>query len=348
MNTLLALAVLLAQANPPALAAGSAAPDFDLPGVDGKRYALKDFASSKVLLVLFNTVHCPTSQKYEERIGRLVGDYRDKGVGVAVISPSDPLAVRPDELGYTDLDDSFESMKLRAKDRKYNYPFLYDGETQAASRAYGPAATPHAFLFDSERKLRYAGRIDDNDAPERVKSHDLRNAIEALLQGRDVPVAQTRPRGCSTKWSTKRDSVKTYLEKIAKEPVAVEEGAVDAVTSLLRNDSGKARVLLLWTEPDGRALADFAQMYHWYRRRKVEFIAVALAGADRREKVEAALRKECASHRNLLVSPEAAEGLAAPPAIMVLSPSGEVVFKQKGGIDALEARRAVQSQLKED
>lgn len=347
MDGLAALLILAAQGNPPTLAPGSAAPDFDLPGVDGKRYTLKDFASSKALLVLFNTVHCPTSQKYEERIKKIASDYREKGVGVVVISPSDPLAVRPDELGYTDLDDSFESMKIRANDRGFTYPFLYDGETQAASRAYGPTATPHAFLFDADRKLRYAGRIDDNDAEARVKSHDLRNAIDAVLEGRNVTVAQTRPRGCSTKWSSKRDSVKQYLEKMAKEPVALEEGTLEQVKGLLKNDSGKVRVLLFWSAADGKSLAEFSRMYHWYRRRKTEFVAVALAGAERKEDLLAALRKECASHKNLFLPADLAEA-APPPALLVLAPGGEIVLRKKGGFDALEARRAIQSQLKED
>src|SRR3954469_324362 len=109
---------------------GAAAPDFRLPGVDGKTYALADFADAKVLVVVFTCNHCPTAQAYEGRIAKLHADYRDKGVAVVAISPNDPEAVRLDELGYTDLGDSFQEMKIRAKDRGYSYPYLYDGETQ--------------------------------------------------------------------------------------------------------------------------------------------------------------------------------------------------------------------------
>ena len=155
---LVAIAALLfwtgvAAADPPGLSTlpiGAAAPDFRLPGVDGKTYSLKDFADAKVLVVVFTCNHCPTAQAYEGRIARLHADYKDKGVAVVAISPNDPAAVRLDELGYTDLGDSFEDMKIRAKDHKFAYPYLYDGETQATSKAYGVLATPHVFVFDAD------------------------------------------------------------------------------------------------------------------------------------------------------------------------------------------------------
>lgn len=127
------------------LAIGDAAPGFKLPGVDGKEYSLKSFADSRLLLVVFTCNHCPTAQAYEERIAKLHADYKSKGVALVAISPNDPLAVRLDELGYTDLGDSFEDMKLRAKERKFEFPYLYDGDKQAAALAYGVVATPQSF-----------------------------------------------------------------------------------------------------------------------------------------------------------------------------------------------------------
>src|SRR3954447_8399474 len=164
---LFAMAALLlwtggAVADPPGLTTlpiGAQAPDFRLPGVDGKTYTLQDFAGSKVLVVIFTCNHCPTAQAYEDRVARLHADYRDKGVGVVAISPNDPAAVRLDELGYTDLGDSFEDMRIRAKDHHYAYPYLYDGETQSTARTYGVLATPHVFIFDADRRLRYVGRF---------------------------------------------------------------------------------------------------------------------------------------------------------------------------------------------
>src|SRR3954466_10393452 len=139
------------------LAPGSAAPDFTLPGVDGRDWSLMDFAEARALVVVFTCTHCPTAQAYEERLKKIVADYQPRGVAVVAISPNDPKSVRLDELGYTDLGDSFADMKTRAANRHFNFPFLYDGETENVSRSYGPVATPHAFLFDAQRRLRYVG-----------------------------------------------------------------------------------------------------------------------------------------------------------------------------------------------
>ena len=106
-----------------------------------------------------------------------------------------------------------------AKDKDFNFPYLYDGDNQKVSRAYGPVATPHVFVFDRARRLRFVGRIDDSDRPDQVTSHDTRNAIEALLAGKPVPVQRTKTFGCSIKWAEKRQSVKASLEAWAKEEV---------------------------------------------------------------------------------------------------------------------------------
>src|SRR5690348_9141292 len=166
---------------------GAAAPDFDLLGVDGKRHKLHDFDHAKILVVIFTCNHCPTAQAYEGRIKQLYADYKDKGVALVAINPNNPDAIRLDELGYTDLSDSFEEMKIRAKEHGFQFPYLYDGDTQKVAHAYGVLATPHVFIFDQQRKLRYVGRIDDSDVKQ-VHHQDARNAIEALLAGKPVPV----------------------------------------------------------------------------------------------------------------------------------------------------------------
>lgn len=223
-RTWVALAVLMgfvapATAEPPGLTTlpiGAAAPDFHLPGVDGKTYRLADFASAKVLVIIFTCNHCPTAQAYESRIIQMAKEYRDRGVAIVAISPNDPRAVRLDELGYTDLGDSFEDMKIRSKDRGFQFPYLYDGDTQKTATAYGVLATPHVFIFDAERKLRYVGRIDDGEVKP-PKSHDARSAIDALLAGKPVPVERTRVFGCSTKWADKAANAAQALEKWNRE-----------------------------------------------------------------------------------------------------------------------------------
>src|SRR6266853_4969550 len=146
----------------PVLPIGSSAPEFCLPGVDGQTHCLKDYATEKVLVIAFICNHCPTSQLYETRIKQIAEDYKDRSVAVVAIEPNNPDAVLLNEMGYTDVGDSIEDMKTRAEYRYFNFPYLYDGETQKISTAYGPSATPHLFIFDSERKLRYEGRVDNN------------------------------------------------------------------------------------------------------------------------------------------------------------------------------------------
>jgi peroxiredoxin len=167
-GALVAVVTTVALAADPAgfktLGIGDSAPDFKLPCVDGKDYTLADFAKSKLLAIIFTCNHCPTAQAYDDRIIQLHADYKDKGVALVAISPNDPLAVRLDELGYTEYSDSFDEMKQRAKDRNFKFPYLYDGETQKTSLAYGVLATPQVYLLDQGRKLRYVGRIDDSDA----------------------------------------------------------------------------------------------------------------------------------------------------------------------------------------
>ncbi|MEJ7617055.1 MAG: redoxin domain-containing protein [Pyrinomonadaceae bacterium] len=135
------------------LALGAPAPAFALRGVDGRIHRLRSFACARVLVVVFTCNHCPTAQAYEERLKQLSTDYRTQSVALVAISPNDNKSVRLDELGYTDLGDSLAEMKIRARDRKFNF-LACTTATRNRSRAYGPQAKPHAFVFDAARKLR--------------------------------------------------------------------------------------------------------------------------------------------------------------------------------------------------
>jgi len=240
------------------LAIGARAPGFALPGVDGKVHKLSDYDQAKVLVIVFTCNHCPTAQAYEGRIKKLAADFKDKGMALVAISPNDPEAVRLDELGYTDVGDSLEDMKIRAKAAQFNFPYLYDGLDQKVSKAYGPVTTPHVFVFDSERKLRFAGRVDNNERdPNKATSHDTRSAIEAVLAGKPVAVETTRTMGCSIKWSDKRDSVKQAFETWAKEPVGIEEIDLEGVKKLVKNDTDKLRLINIWSTACGPASSSF-------------------------------------------------------------------------------------------
>ena len=154
--------------NPPGfkeLAIGDSAPDFRLVGIDDQFMELGDFKDAKVLAVAFTSNHCPTSNGAFPRLIKMYHEMKGRGFDVVAINPNHPDGLRPDELGYSKYGDSFEEMKGHARDQGFPFPYLYDGDTQATAMAYGCLATPHIFLFDENRKLRYKGRIDDSRFP---------------------------------------------------------------------------------------------------------------------------------------------------------------------------------------
>jgi len=170
---------------------GDQAVHFSLPGVDGSQHALADYADKEAVAVIFSCNHCPYVRAWEGRMVQIQSDYADKGVQLLAISSNDARKYP---------DDSFPRMKERAKEKGFNFPYLYD-ETQEIAQAYGAERTPEVFLFDKSGVLHYHGAIDDNyDNPKAVQSHYLRRALDAVLAGQTPPTAQTPPVGCTIKW----------------------------------------------------------------------------------------------------------------------------------------------------
>jgi peroxiredoxin len=344
----------------PILAIGSPAPDFSLPGIDGQTHKLADYSASPLLMVMFLCNHCPTSQLYEGRVKKLVDDYSAKGVAFVAIQPNDPKAVLLSELGYTDVSDSMEEMKLRAEYRHFNFPYLYDGETQAAAQAYGAQATPHVFLFDKERKLRYEGRIDNAQRESLVKLHDARDAIDALLAGREIAHPHTPAFGCSTKWKSKIDSQLKEMQKIEAEPVTVEMASADDLKKLRSNPTDKVLLVSFWATWCGPCLTEFPGIentFRMFRRRDFDLVTVSTNYPDEKAGVLKTLRQEHASSRNLMFASEDTYALQAAfepkwegavPFTMVIAPGGKVLFQQQGEVDVLEVRRAILGHLENE
>jgi thiol-disulfide isomerase/thioredoxin len=338
----------------PTLAIGAAAPDFDLPGVDGRRHSLASFADAPVLVLVFTANHCPTAQAYEERIEKLHADFAGRGVRIVLVSPNDPLALRLDEEGYSDVGDTLEDMKVRAKDRGWTFPYLYDGETQAMSRAYGPVATPHVFVFDAARKLRFVGRIDDNENPAKARTSDTRDAIEAVLAGKPVAVETTKVFGCSVKWSDKRPWVKEGLEKWAQEPVALDTVDEAGVKAIATNAGGKklrlVNVWATWCGPCKIEFPDLVAVHRIYRGREFEVVTVNADDAAKREAALSFLKEQQASMRNVafdkgdpyaLIEAVDPKWQGALPHTILVAPGGEVVYRSEGAFDTLKLRKAI-------
>jgi peroxiredoxin len=371
--TLLCLLVSLTAfgADPvPQLAIGAAAPDFDLPGIDGHKHQLKDYAEADVLMIAFLSNHCPDSQASEGRVKKLVADMKGKFFALVAINPNNPAGLRPDELGYSKYNDSLEEMKLHAKEQAFNFPYLYDGETQSVAKAYGCLATPHVLVFNKQRLLCYNGRLDDSRYADEatITSSDGRNAVEALLSGQPVKVTTTKVHGCSTKWMTKADLVKKDDEKWESGTVDVEIIDAAGVAKLRANDTAMFRMFNVWATWCGPCVEEFPELVKTSRKfglRNFEFINISMDDPKDSAKVKAFLEKQNAIIPDKIKPAIAEEGRKTNsyifsaansddlskvldnewpgpiPHTLVIGPGGKVVYRHNGEIDGEELRSAI-------
>ncbi len=339
---------------PVTLAIGAAAPDFTLRATDGKIYSLTSFAKSKILVIVFTCNHCPTAQAYEDRIIQLTTDYKNKGVQVIAVSPNDPTAVRLDELGYSDMGDSFAEMKIRAKQKKYNFLYLFDGKTQTAAKAYGPIATPHVFIFDKERKLRFQGRIDDVENPAKTPgTMDTRAALDELIANKTVTNTTTKVFGCSIKWASKEKWLNEYKEKWAQEPVTLETTDEAGVKDLLKNNSDKLRLINVWATWCGPCVTefpDFITINRMYSGRDFEFISISADNPAEKDKALKFLTRSQASNKNYIFNTDDKYKLieaidpkwqGALPYAILIEPGGKIVYAKQGRINVVEIKKTI-------
>ena len=336
------------------LAIGAMAPDFNLPNVDGKMYSLASFKKATVLVIIFTCNHCPTAQSYEDRMIKLTSDYMDKNVAVVAIMPNDPKALRLDELDFSDLGDSYAEMKIRAAEKHFNFPYLYDGETETVSNAYGPIATPHVFIFDSARRLRYCGRFDDTESHDKIPhSNDTRNAIDALLANKNVAFPVTKVFGCSVKWSDKRASVQKSLDTWALEPVQIDSLDEKGVKNLMKNNSDKLRLINVWATwcgPCTKEFPEFVTISRMYRDRDFEFISISADELGKQPKALKFLQQQHASNHNYIFNGDDKYQLieaidpawqGALPYTLLVEPGGKIVYSKQGPVDPTELKKII-------
>ena len=350
--------------SPRTLAIGSPAPDFALPGTDGAIHTLAEYSQSPVLVLVATCNHCPASQLYETRIKKLDEDYRARGVAVVAFNPDNPDAIPLSDLRYSDVGDSLADMKTRAAHRQFQFPYLYDGETQALSTKLGVVSAPHIFVFDRQRTLQYEGRIDDNASEPLVKSRDARNAIDALLAGQRVPVARTTPTpaaaGCPVAWMTSPPARQAELAKIEAEPVKLEMVAEDRLKALRANGTGKLLMVNFWATWCGPCVTEFPELeatYRMYRGRGFDFVSVSANDPDDKPLVVAFLQKQHASGVNLQFGTPDTFGLqaafdplmpAAVPFTVLIAPNGDIVYQELGELSILKLRRAILANLPDE
>ena len=339
---------------PKTLEPGGKAPDFNLRGVDGKMYSLKDFNKASVLVIIFSCNHCPTAQAYEDRIILLSKDYRPKGVEIVVISPNSVRALNYSELGYSDMGDNFEEMKQRAADRNFDFPYLYDGDEQKTALAYGPVATPHCFVFDKNRILRYEGRIDASEKPGTGKGEDIRNAIDALLAGTPVKTPVTKVFGCSIKWSWKDEYTQRLYKEWAELPVTLNEIDVQGIKDIISNSSsGKLRLINIWATWCGPCVTEFPDLViidRMYRGRPFEFISISADKPARKDDALKFLQKQQASNKNYIFNKDDIYQLieavdpdwqGALPYTLLIEPGGKIIYRKQDMISPHEMKKLI-------
>jgi thiol-disulfide isomerase/thioredoxin len=340
-----------AHPEPKTLEIGAKAPEFSLTGVDDKRHSLSDFAKSKVLVVVFSCNHCPTAQAYQDRLNEIYNMYTPKGVSLVVISSNSSKSLNLWEQGWSDLGDSFEEMKIRAKDKGFKFPYLYDGDDQKTAIAYGPMATPHAFVFDKDRKLQYVGSIDES--MEKGNGELLKNAIDAVLDGRKIEKPVTKVFGCSTKWAWKTEgTIKLYKEWAAL-PVTIENIDTSGIKELIRNKSDKLRLINVWASwcgPCVQEFPDFVIIDRIYRSREFEFVSINADKLSRKDNVLKLLQKNEASNKNyifnsdnntMLVEAVDAKWSGALPYTLLIEQGGNVIYRTQGPINMIEMRKLI-------
>lgn len=361
------------------LALGDSPPDFNLIGVDDKFHTLAEYTKgAKVFMVVFLSNHCPYSHAQESRLIPYVKKMMPKGLKVVAIQPNTPLPEQASGLAYSKYNDSFEEMKLYAKENGFPFDYLYDGDTQEVAKAYGALATPHVYLFDSNLKLRYAGRWDDGrfEEEESVSNHAAIDALEAMFAGKPVAVPFTKPYGCSTKWNTPDDKAFSgYKAQWKHEPVTLDAGNAELIGKLAKNDSRKLRLFTVWSTTSLTSigkLVDFSKLAQRLDRRDFEVITVAMDPEKNREealkiltehhngmptRIKDSLKEEGRTSNNYIVSNDNAAALAkafpngkwkgAPlPYTALIGPGGKVLWEYTGaGFDPIPLTRLILDNL---
>jgi thiol-disulfide isomerase/thioredoxin len=332
---------------------GAKAVDFNLPDVSGKFYALSDFSESDILVIIFTCNHCPTAQAYEDRIISFTADYKDKGVSVAAIMPNSAFSLLPEECGYSDLDDTYSSMVIRAKDKQFNFPYLYDGDNEAVSIQYGPTATPHAFVFNKNRELVYSGRLDASEKPGSANADDLRAAVDALISGQQVTQPVNKAFGCSIKWAWKTDWTEKVNADWNNKPVTLEKISKSGIAELLANKTEKLRLINVWATWCGPCIIEYPELVNlqrMYGNRKFEFISISADKPEQSDQALEFLKSRHSALQNYIFDSDDKYALieaidpswnGALPYSLLVEPGGKIVYVMQGTVDLLELKKTI-------
>jgi len=278
---------------------------------------------------------------------------------LVAINPDSPQIVPDEDLAYSDVADDLAGMSARASHRGFDYPYLYDGETQTVAKAFGVSALPQAFVFDANLVLRYAGRIDDNLDPQSVRHQDLRSAIDDVLAAQTVRVASTPTVGCPLK---RLDSVPSAKADASPPHTPVDLQLITApqLKSLRANSASRLTLINFWATWCPPCIAEFPSLqttYRMYRSRQLDFVTVSIDTAPAEPLIRTLLREQRASSSNRWFGSDDTAALqdafdpatpAAVPFTLLIGPNADVLHQQAGEVDLLALRRAILANLPPD
>ena len=332
---------------------GEKAVDFNLPDVSGRYYTLNDFNTADILVIIFTCNHCPTAQAYEDRIIKFTNDYKDKGAAVVAIMPNSSYSLLLEECGYSDLDDTYESMIIRAKDKEFNFPYLYDGDDEAVSIKYGPTATPHAFVFNKNRELVYSGRLDASEKPGTANADDLRAAVDATINGTLVSTPVNKAFGCSIKWAWKVEWTDKTNKDWDNQPVTLEKISKSGISALIANKSEKLRLINVWATWCGPCVIEYPELVNlqrMYGNRSFEFVSISADKPGSADKVLEFLKSKHSAVQNYLFDSDDKYALieaidpnwnGALPYSMLVEPGGKIAYSVQGAVDLLALKKKI-------
>ena len=335
------------------LAIGAEMPAFELPDMNGRLVSSNNFKDAKILVIAFISNHCPTAQAYEDRLISFTKDYQDRGVQVVAINPNSSLALLPDECGYSDLDDAFETMIVRAEHKGYNFPYLYDGDNHAVSLKFGPVSTPHVFVFDADNKLRYNGRLDGIERPGTANAEDLRLAVDQVLLGEEVTNPITSTFGCSVKWSWKASWANKVNKDWISRPVEISQIDESGVRELMKNNSEKLRLINVWASwcaPCVIEMPELVMLQRYYENRAFELVTISADYLDKESEALKVLKKNNVAVQNFIFSDKEKQKLTSAidpewrgsiPYSILIEPGGNIIYKTQGVIDDLAIKRII-------
>jgi thiol-disulfide isomerase/thioredoxin len=244
-------------------------------------------------------------------------------------------------------------MIIRAKEKKFNFPYLYDGDDEAVSIKYGPTATPHAFVFNKNRELVYSGRLDASEKPGTANAEDLRAAVDATLNGEPVATPVNKAFGCSIKWAWKVEWTDKVNNDWNNKAVTVEKISKSGIGELISNKSEKLRLINVWATWCGPCVIEFPELikiHRMYADRSFELISISADKPSAEDKVQEFLQSRHAAVKNYLFDSEDKYALieaidpawnGALPYSLLVEPGGKVIYSMQGAVNLLELKKAI-------